>query len=369
MNPLKQLQTFGQSVWMDFIRRGILEDGTLTAMIAADGISGVTSNPAIFEQAIAQSDDYTKAVTELASAGKSTQEIYDALTVEDVRRAADIFRAVYKNTRGGDGYVSLEVDPRLAYDTEGTLADARRLWAALDRPNVMIKVPATREGLPAIQTLLAEGINVNVTLLFSVERYRAVAEAYIAALEDRAARGLPLENIASVASFFVSRIDTLLDAMLDHHPCEEARALKGQLAIASAKAAYAVYREIFHGERFRALQAQGARPQRLLWASTSTKNPAYSDVKYIEALIGPETVSTIPLKTLNAYRDHGRPAERLTRGIPEAQATLAKLADLQIDLAAAMQQLENEGVKKFVQAFEQLMSVLETARAAAVARG
>ncbi len=366
MNPLKQLQTFGQSVWLDFIRRGILEDGTLAAMIDADGISGVTSNPSIFEQAIAKSDDYTKAIQNLAQAGKSAREIYDTLTVEDVRRAADIFYTTYENTNGGDGFVSLEVDPRLAYDTEGTLTDARRLWTALDRPNAMIKVPATREGLPAIQTLLAEGVNVNVTLLFSVERYRAVAEAYIAALEDRAARGLPLEGIASVASFFVSRIDTLMDALLDQRPSEHTQTLKGQLAIASAKAAYAVYREIFQSERFRALQTKGARPQRLLWASTSTKNPAYSDVKYIEALIGPETVTTIPLKTLEAYRDHGSPAERLTTGIAEAQTMLANLAELHIDLETAMQQLEDEGVKKCVVAFEQLMDALETARAAAL---
>ncbi len=365
MNPLKQLQTFGQSVWLDFIRRGILEDGTLAAMITADGISGVTSNPSIFQQAIAQSDDYTKAIHALAKAGKSVSEIYDTLTVEDVQRAADIFHAVYENTAGGDGYVSLEVDPRLAYDTEGTLADARRLWNALNRPNAMIKVPATQAGLPAIRTLLTEGINVNVTLLFSVPRYRAVAEAYVEALEARAAQGLPLDTVASVASFFISRIDSLMDALLDHHPCGDARALKGRIAIASAKAAYAVYREIFHSERFRALQAQGARPQRLLWASTSTKNPAYSDVKYIEALIGPETVTTVPLKTLDAYRDHGRPAERLTRGIPEAQATLAQLAEMQIDLEAAMQQLENEGVKKFIQAFEALMQTLQEAHAAA----
>ncbi len=363
MNPLKQLQAFGQSIWLDFIRRGMLHDGTLETFIARDGISGMTSNPSIFEQAIAQSDDYTQAIAALARAGYDADAIYQTLTVEDVQRAADIFASVYQETRRRDGYVSLEVDPRLAYDTPGTVEDARRLWKALDRPNVMIKVPATREGLPAIQTLLTEGVNVNVTLLFSVKRYRAVAEAYLAALEARLARGLPLDGIASVASFFVSRIDTLLDALLDQHPCADARALKGRIAVASAKAAYAVYREIFHSERFRALEAHGARPQRLLWASTSTKNPAYSDVKYIEALIGPETVSTIPLKTLAAYRDHGRPAERLTQGIPEAQATLAKLAELQIDLEAAMQQLEEEGVQKFIKAFDSLMQTLQQAAA------
>lgn len=361
MNPLKQLQTFGQSIWLDFIRRGMLHDGTLEAFITRDGISGMTSNPSIFEQAIAQSNDYTEAIAALVRAGYNADAIYQTLTVEDVQRAADIFGSVYQETQRRDGYVSLEVDPRLAYDTPGTVEDARRLWAALDRPNVMIKVPATREGLPAIRTLLTEGVNVNVTLLFSVTRYRAVAEAYLEALEARQAQGLPLDGIASVASFFVSRIDTLLDALLDQHPCADARALKGRIAVASAKAAYAVYQEIFHSERFRALEAHGARPQRLLWASTSTKNPAYSDVKYIEALIGPETVSTVPLKTLDAYRDHGRPAERLTQGIPEAQATLAQLAELQIDLEAAMQQLEEEGVQKFIKAFESLMHTLQEA--------
>ena len=365
MNPLKQLQSFGQSVWLDFIRRGILKDGTLQNFITRDGISGVTSNPSIFEQAIAHSDDYASAIRALARAGKSPTEIYQTLTVEDVQRAADIFKPVYEATQGRDGYVSLEVDPRLAYDTAGTVEDARRLWGLLARPNVMIKVPATREGLPAIRQLLTEGVNVNVTLLFSVPRYREVAEAYLQALEARAKAGLPLD-VASVASFFVSRIDTLMDALLDHHPCAEARALKGKIAIASAKAAYAAYREIFGSERFATLAAQGARPQRLLWASTSTKNPAYSDVKYVDALIGPQTVTTIPLKTLEAYRDHGRPAERLTQGVAEAQAALAQLGELQIDLEAAMQQLEDEGVQKFVQAFEQLMTTLTAAREQAV---
>jgi len=363
-NPLKQLQEFGQSVWLDFIRRGILEDGTLQRFIDDDGVLGMTSNPSIFEQAIAHSDDYSQALRFLVRQGKSVDEIYQILSVEDVQRAADIFRPVYESTQGRDGYVSLEVDPRLAYDTPGTIADAQRLWRALDRPNVMIKVPATKEGLPAIRELLTEGINVNVTLLFSVQRYREVAEIYLEAMETRIAQGLPVNNVASVASFFISRIDTLMDALLDQHPCEEARALKGKIAIASAKSAYAVYQEIVQSERFKALQAHGVRSQRLLWASTSTKNPAYSDVKYVEALIGPDTVTTLPLKTLAAYRDHGRPAERLTKGIPEAQAMLAKLADLQIDLEAAMQQLEDEGVKKFVQAFEQLLSTLAQQRAA-----
>ncbi len=364
MNPLRQLQTFGQSVWLDFIRRKILRDGTLQRFIDADGISGMTSNPAIFEQAIAQSDDYTAAIAFLARQGKKADEIYHILTVEDVQAAADLFRPVYEATQGQDGYVSLEVDPRLAYDTPGTVADARRLWAAVNRPNVMIKVPATKEGLPAIRELLAAGINVNVTLLFSVPRYREVAEIYLEALERRAAQGLPLASVASVASFFVSRIDTLMDALLEHHPCQEARALRGKIAVASAKVAYAAFTEYTQSPRFKALAAQGARPQRLLWASTSTKNPAYSDVKYVEALIGPQTVTTIPLKTLEAYRDHGRPAPRLTQNLDAAQAALAQLAELQIDLDAAMQQLEDEGVQKFIRAFAQLMDTLTRATAA-----
>ncbi len=362
MNPLRKLQTFGQSVWLDFIRRKILEDGTLQKYITDDGISGMTSNPSIFEQAIAESDDYTSAIRFLARTGRSPEEIYQILTVEDVQKAADILRPVYDSTNGVDGYVSIEVDPRLAYDTGGTVEDARRLWTEVNRPNVMIKVPSTKEGLPAIKTLLVEGINVNVTLLFSINRYREVAQTYIEALEERQKLGLPVDGLASVASFFVSRIDTLIDAMLDHHPCEEARALKGQIAVAAAKTAYGEYLEIFHGDRFEALKQAGARPQRLLWASTSTKNPAYSDVKYVDALIGPETVTTIPVKTLNAYRDHGNPAPRLERGIDEARATLAKLGDLQIDFEAAMQQLEDEGVQKFIKAFDRLMETLVAAR-------
>jgi transaldolase/glucose-6-phosphate isomerase len=371
-NPLLELRTFGQSVWLDFIRRGMLSSGELQRLIEEDGLRGVTSNPPIFEKAIAGSHDYDKSIQTLALEGKGVEEIYQALTVEDVQQAADLFRHIYDEAGGEDGFVSLEVSPHLAHDTEGTLAEARRLWTALDRPNVLIKVPATYEGLPAIQQLISEGINVNVTLLFGLPRYREVAEAYIAGLEARAAQGKPVERVASVASFFLSRIDVLVDPMLEEKgraggpEAKTARALHGQVAVASAKAAYQIYRGIFGGERFRKLAGQGARPQRLLWASTSTKNPAYSDVKYVEALIGPKTVNTIPLETLNAYRDHGHPAARLEDSVAEAQKTLVRLSELGIDLDKVTQQLEDEGVQKFIKPFDRLMDTLKKERAAAL---
>lgn len=371
-NPLLKLQSFGQSIWLDFIRRSLMTSGELQRMISEDGLRGMTSNPAIFEKAIDESHDYDEAIRALVQAGRSVADIYEALTVEDVGQAADQFRALYEETGGGDGYVSLEVSPRLARDTAGTVKEARRLWAALNRPNVLIKVPATQAGLPAIRQLISEGINVNVTLLFGLERYRAVAEAYIAGLEDRLAQGQPVAGVASVASFFLSRIDVLVDPLLEEKmagkgpQAEQAKSLRGQVAIASAKVAYKIYQETFGSKRFQALAAQGAKPQRLLWASTSTKNPAYSDVKYVEALIGPDTINTIPLETFNAYKDHGNPAPRLQEGIPEAEAKLRILADLGIDLAQVTQQLEDEGVEKFVKPFDQLMATLE--KACAIAR-
>ena len=306
---------------MDFIRRGMISSGQLKQLIEEDGLGGVTSNPSIFEKAIAGSHDYDDAIRALALEDKSIDQIYAALTVEDIQRAADLFRPVYDRLDGADGFVSLEVSPYLARDTAGTIAEARRLWLAVARPNVMIKVPATAEGLPAIQQLIGEGINVNITLLFGLPRYRQVAEAYIAGLETLAAQGKPLKSVASVASFFLSRIDVLLDPTLekliatDKSKADFAENFHGQVAIFSAKAAYQIYKEIFlRGGNCGKLKAQGARTQRLLWASTSTKNPAYSDLKYVEALIGPETVDTIPLQTLAAYRDHGKPASRLNKG-------------------------------------------------------
>ncbi len=369
-NPLLKLQSFGQSIWLDFLSRALITSGQLKRLIDEDGLRGVTSNPAIFEKAIAGSSDYDADIRALARRGSSAAEIYEALTVADVQAAADLFRPVYERTGGRDGFVSLEVSPHLAYDTEGTIAEARHLWDKLGRPNVLIKVPATKPGLPAIRQLISEGVNVNVTLLFGLPRYREVAEAYIAGLEDRAARGQPLGHVASVASFFLSRIDVLLDPVLERiaqeggGKGETARRLIGEVAIASAKVAYQIYKEIYRGERFQRLAQQGARTQRLLWASTSTKNPAYSDVKYIEPLIGPDTINTMPLETLNAYRDHGNPAPRLEENVEHAYQVLEQLAQVGVDLDQATQQLEEEGVHKFVVPYESLMAALEAKRAA-----
>src|ERR1035437_1853456 len=315
-NPLLKLEAFGQSIWMDFIRRGMISSGELKQLIKQNGLGGVTSNPSIFEKAIAESHDYDDAIRALALEGKSVDQIYAALTVEDIQHVADLFRPVYERLDGADGFVSLEVSPYLAHDTARTVAEARRLWAAVARPNVMIKVPASLEGLSAIQQLIGEGINVNITLLFGLPRYRQVAEAYIAGLETLAVQCKPLKSVASVASFFLSRIDVLLDQTLeklmatDKSKVDLAEQFHGQVAIFSAKAAYQIYKDMFASERFRKLEAQGARTQRLLWAGTSTKNPAYSDLKYVEALIGPGTIDTVPLETLAAYREHGKPASR-----------------------------------------------------------
>lgn len=369
-NPLLKLEHLGQSIWMDFIRRGMIASGELKQLIEEDGLRGVTSNPSIFEKAITGSHDYDDTIRALAREGKSVDQIYAALTVEDIQQVADLFRPVYDRLDGADGLVSLEVSPRLAHDTAGTVADARRLWVAVARPNVMIKVPGTIEGLPAIPQLIGEGINVNITLLFGLPRYRQVAEAYIAGLETLAAQGKPLKSVASVASFFLSRIDTLLDPtlekimVLDKAKGDIARFFHGQVAIFSAKAAYRIYKEIFTSERFRKLKEQGARIQRLLWASTSTKNPAYSDLKYVEPLIGSETINTVPLETLAAYRDHGKPASRLSKGGVKAAGMLRRLSEAGIDLDKATQQLEDEGVEKFVKAFDVLMNTLEEKRAA-----
>jgi transaldolase len=369
-NPLLRLERFGQSIWMDFIRRETLSSGELRRLIEEDGLRGMTSNPSIFEKAIAGSHDYDDAIRALTLAGKSIAEIYQALTVEDIQRAADLFRPIYDQTDGGDGFVSLEVSPGLAHDTAGTIAEAQRLWAAVNRPNLMIKVPATQAGLPAIRQLTAEGINVNITLLFGLPRYWEVAKAYIAGLEVRAGQGLPLKQIASVASFFLSRIDVLVDPALEQviqaggPRAEVAAALHGQVAIASARVAYQIYKEIFAGRRFSKHARLGARAQRLLWASTSTKNPADSDVKYVEALIGQETINTMPIETLDAYRDHGDPASRLEDGVAEASRVLERLTDVGIDLDAVTQQLEDEGVRKFITAFDNVMSTLREKRAA-----
>jgi transaldolase len=363
-NPLKQLGMLGQSIWLDYIRRDLIAGGELRRLIEEDGLRGMTSNPAIFEKAIAGSQDYDEDIRATVLEGKDAQSIYEALSQRDVQSAADEFRPLYDRTDGTDGYVSLEVNPHLAHYTHGTIQEARRLWDALNRPNVFIKVPATAEGLPAIQQLVSEGINVNVTLLFGLRRYRQAAEAYLAGIEARAARRKPVKHVASVASFFVSRIDALVDPLLERliasggKEADLAKRVRGQAAIASAKIAYQIYKEIFGSDRFRTLAAQGARVQRLLWASTGTKNPDYSDVKYIEALIGPDTVNTAPLETLDAYRDHGEPEARLEQDVTEAHWMLRRLPELGISIDKVTQQLEDEGVTKFKKPFDKLMETL-----------
>ncbi len=364
-NPLRQVAILGQSIWLDYIRRALVASGELRRLIDEDGLRGMTSNPSIFEEAIVGSHDYDDDVRARVGRGETAKAIYEGLSQADVQSAADEFRTLYDKLDGSDGYVSLEVNPHLAHDPEGTLKEARRLWTALDRPNVFIKVPATIAGLPAIQQLISEGINVNVTLLFGLPRYRHIAEAYIAGLEARLAQGKPLNRVASVASFFLSRIDGLVDPLLERlmaqggEQAELAKQAHGQIAIASAKMAYQMFKEIFGSERFKRVASRGGRVQRLLWASTGTKNPAYSDVKYVDALIGPDTVNTVPLKTLDAYRDHGDPKLRLEEDVEQARWVLNQLPVLGIDIADVTQQLENEGVEKFRKPFSKLMETLE----------
>lgn len=371
-NPLLKLESFGQSIWLDFLSRGMLVSGELVSLIQQDGVSGVTSNPATFEKAISGGSDYDDAIVQLARQGLSASEIYETLVVDDIRITADLLRPMYERAGGKDGFVSLEVSPHLAHDSDGTMSEARRLWERVDRPNLFIKVPGTIEGVPAIQQLIREGINVNVTLLFGLQRYRAVHGAYLDGLSLRAARGLPLERVASVASFFLSRIDVLVDPMLDElaqqggRTGEMAASLRGETAIACAKVARRISHDIYMGERYQALAARGARPQRVLWASTGTKDPSYTDVKYLEPLIGPDTINTVPLETLAAYRDHGKPLPRLDQGLPEARKVLERLAELGIDLEAVSQQLEDEGVEKFCRPFDALHRALEQKRLAAL---
>jgi transaldolase len=364
-NPLLDLESFGQSIWMDFISRGTISSGQLQRWIEEDGISGVTSNPSIFEKAIAESDDYHESIQELSRKGMSSEEIFRSLTVEDIQRVADLLRPTYDRTDGRDGFVSLEVSPTLAHDTTGTIEEARELWARVNRPNAMIKVPATSEGIPAIRKLIGEGINVNITLLFGLPRYREVGDAYLSGLEILAASGKPLKPVASVASFFLSRIDTLIDPVLeenikaDNSHAGIAARLRGQAAIASAKIAYEIYKEIFTSDRFARLANKGARTQKLLWASTSTKNPAYKDTKYVDALIGPDTINTVPVETLNVYRDHGRPEQSLDQEVHRAYHVLDELSSVGIDLDVITQQLEDEGVNKFIAAYDQLMDSIK----------
>ena len=356
------LTALGQSLWYDNIQRRLLENGALGQMIARGEIRGVTSNPSIFQNAIAKSNDYDSALLPLAWAGWDAERIFWQLAVEDIREAADLFLPLYQQTEGGDGYVSLEVSPLLAQDPDGTLEQARALWARLARPNLMVKIPATRACLPAIRAAIAEGINVNVTLIFSLERYAEVIEAYLAGLEDRAARGQPLARIASVASFFVSRLDNKIDPRLP-----EGSPLRGRAAIANACLAYDLFERTFAGERFARLRALGARVQRPLWASTSTKNPAYPDTLYVDNLIGADTVNTVPPATLDAFRDHGRAARSLPGDAEAALRLFDELAAAGIGLAAVTRELEDEGVQAFADAFHGLLATLDERRAAALA--
>jgi transaldolase len=359
-NPLRQVHQLGQSIWLDDIRRSWLRDGHLARLIAEDALAGVTSNPAIFAKAISEGAEYNDAIATLSRSGRSINDMYEALALEDVQAAADLFRATYDTAGGGDGFVSLEVSPHLADDTKGSVAEGLRLWQAFNRPNAMIKVPGTEAGLPAITELTAAGVNVNITLLFSVDRYRAVVDAFMAGLEQRVAAGKSIDRIASVASFFLSRIDTLVDGKLDKMNTPEAKALRGRAAIASARLAYQYYKQWTTSDRWRALAAKGAKPQRLLWASTSSKDPTYKDTMYVEALIAPNTVNTLPPGTIDAYRDHGDPAVRIENNLAEAKETVQALSKLGIELEDVSNQLEREGVKKFKEPFDALLAVSQS---------
>jgi transaldolase len=357
MSKLTELESMGQSIWLDYIQRSMITSGELKQLIDI-GLRGVTSNPAIFEKAIAGSNDYDEDLKQLLKTDQPIEQIYEALAIKDISLAADELRGVYDSSGGKDGYVSLEVSPELAYDTEKTIVEAKRLFETVNRPNVMIKVPATQAGLPAITTLIGSGVNVNVTLIFSLENYKAVAAAYLAGLEKLAAigptvkGGHPIDKVASVASFFVSRVDTAVDTELEKIGAGE---LLGKIAVANSKVAYEQYKKILEQSRWQQLADKGARVQRVLWASTSTKNRAYPDNLYVDELIGPDTVNTLPPSTLESFMDHGRVAQTLTRGLAEAQSQLAKLADLGIDLEAITQKLQDDGVVAFAQPFKKLL--------------
>ena len=366
MNPLQGLQEYGQSVWLDYIRRDLMENGELRRLIADDGLRGMTSNPAIFEKAIADSALYDTAFAAMPDRSADTKARYEHVALRDIQQAADILRPVYDSTQRRDGYVSLEVSPYLAHDTAATLVEARRLWAAVGRENVMIKVPGTPEGIPAVEQLISEGLNINVTLLFAQEVYERVAEAFISGVEKRAAAGKDVRHVASVASFFISRIDTLVDAQLSArvknatgNERDRLQSLLGKVAIANGKLTYERYGKIFSGPRWEKLQRQGAQTQRVLWASTSTKNASYRDVLYIEELIGPDTVNTIPPATFDAFRDHGRLRQSLTENLPAAQQTMDALAHVGISMQDATAQLLDDGVRLFADAFDKLLAAVE----------
>jgi len=360
-NPIREAQRIGQSIWLDYIRRDMFSSGEFRQLIE-QGVSGVTSNPTIFEKAITGSTDYDSALLALARAGKSMEETYEALVIEDIRTAADLLLPVYEHTDSVNGYVSVEVSPLLAYDTSSTISEARRLFTLVDRPNIMIKIPATPEGIAAIRNLIIEGININATLVFSLDSYQQVMEAYIAGVEERTRTGNDVSRVASVASFFVSRIDTAVDTLLDERirqGQEHLKTLLGKAAITSAKLAYQAFKSTFTSGRFTALQAKGAQVQRPLWASTSTKNPAYSDLLYVEPLIGPNTVNTLPPTTLTAFLEHGRVEATLEQGLPEAEETLRALTAAGISMEQVTAKLLADGVRLFTESFQKLLANIE----------
>lgn len=368
-NPLTELKEHGQSVWYDNLNRELIATGRLQQMINDDGVCGGTSNPSIFEKALTGTDYYEDDLKRLTEQRAEVADAYDDMTIRDIQLCADVLRPVYDEALGADGLASLEVSPALAYETEKTIANARRLFGALGKPNAMIKIPGTQQGLPAVELCLSEGININITLLFGVENYEQVAQAYISALEKRAAAGEPVDRIASVASFFVSRVDTLIDTLLEEKieaassdgARDELKALRGKAGVANAKVAYDKFGEIFSSPRWKALEAKGARVQRCLWASTGTKNPDYSDVLYVDNLVGPHTVNTLPQQTLDAFRDHGKAERTLDRGTEDAHRTMERLAAAGIDVRAATEKLQTDGVGLFCDSFNKANETIEKA--------
>ncbi len=369
-NPLRELKALGQSIWLDDIDRGQLRSGLFQRLIDEDGLSGATGNPTIFEHSITHDTTYDEQMQQLITQGKSAREIYEALAITDVKTVADLLRPTYDRTNGQDGFVSIEVSPYLAQDTEGTLSEVRRFWEAIDRTNLMVKIPSTPAGIPAIRQSIAEGININITLIFSIENYRQVAEAYLSALEERSAKGQDIGRIASVASFFVSRVDVLVDNLLEEKmkavgasvEQQKLKVLQGKTAIANARLAYQEFKRLFRESRFAALNQGGAHAQRPLWASTGTKNPAYRDVMYVEELIGPDTVNTMPLTTIERFHDHGQVRLSIEDQLREAKAQLVALADVGLQYDQITRQLQEEGVQKFIDSFHKLFECIDKKR-------
>jgi transaldolase len=364
-NPLQKLHALGQAIWYDFIRRDLFTSGKLEKLIHDDALTGMTSNPTIFQKAIGETELYDDDIRRLAGEGRDPFKIFEGLAVADVCRSADFFRPAFDQAKGNDGFVSIEVGPHLARDTNGTIEEARRLWKACDRPNVMVKIPGTAEGVPAIRQCIEDGININITLLFSVERYKEVMEAYVSGMEARLAKGAPVEPVRSVASFFVSRVDTMTDKKLDakiangtEREKKIAKEIRSKLAIGNARFAFQAFEELFGGTRFHGLREKGVARQKPLWASTSTKDPSLPDLYYVEALIAPDTVDTMPPETLEAYRDHGNPKIRIEDELPEAHAAFRGLAELGIEQKDIFRDLEDEGIRKFADSYDSLMKTL-----------